>query len=304
MHPVLYALLQSWDWRIDVVIVLVLAGTIYAWGWLQLRAVRQKARVPTSRLVTKGRLISYLGGLVVLAVALMSPIDVLGAQLLTFHMIQHLLLIMIAPPLLLLANPLPFFLWGLPRKARFVVASMLKPKASFRRILRLSTTPGVVWLAFVVVYVGWHDPHAYNAALQFEWVHDVEHLTFFATGMLFWWHVTAAGPRIHKRFPFGVRIGYLAAAIPPNMLTGVAIAFANEPIYTYYTTVPRLFGLTVMQDQMIGGVIMWVPGSMMYIIAILIMVSRWLQVENEKPPLPEEAWATDEIMVAPGWDKK
>jgi putative membrane protein len=105
-------------------------------------------------------------------------------------------------------------------------------------------------------------------------VHDLEHLTFFATAMLFWWHVTAAGPRIHKRFPLWARIGYLAAAIPPNMLTGVAIAFANEPIYTYYTTVPRLFGLTVMQDQMIGGVIMWVPGSMMYIMAILVFLTN------------------------------
>ena len=83
----------------------------------------------------------------------------------------------------------------------------------------------------------------------------------------------------------------------------MAIAFAGLPIYSYYTTVPRLFGLSVMQDQMIGGVIMWVPGSMMYIIAILILAARLLQDESDKPPLPEEMWATDEGMIAPGWDK-
>jgi putative membrane protein len=83
------------------------------------------------------------------------------------------------------------------------------------------------------------------------------------------------------------------------MLTGVAIAFAGQPIYTYYLGVPRLWGLDVLGDQTIGGIIMWIPGSMMYIIAVLILTGRWLQDEERKPPLPASKWATDDRMAAP-----
>jgi cytochrome c oxidase assembly factor CtaG len=95
------------------------------------------------------------------------------------------------------------------------------------------------------------------------------------------------------------RIGFVLAAIPPNMALGVILAFIGEPIYTYYTAVPRLWGLSVLDDQRVGGVIMWVPGSMMYIIAALILISRLLQREDDKPPLPESEWATDNSLAAP-----
>jgi cytochrome c oxidase assembly factor CtaG len=151
--------------------------------------------------------------------------------------------------------------------------------------------------------LGWHDPNAYNAALRYDWVHDLEHLTFFGTALLFWWHVTQMAPRIHGRFSRGARIAYLFVTVPVNMLTGVAIAFSSEPIYTYYTAVPRLWGTTVMQDQMLGGIIMWIPGSMMYIIAALILIAGLVRAEERKQPMPESAWATDEAMIAPGWKK-
>jgi putative membrane protein len=118
--------------------------------------------------------------------------------------------------------------------------------------------------------------------------------------MLFWWHVFGATPHIHKRLKLGARVAYVLAAVPPTMAAGVVIAFSGEPIYTYYAGVPRLWGITVMQDQMLGGFIMWVPGSMMYIIAALILIARWLQIEEQKPPLPESEWATEEAMIAPG----
>lgn len=299
MDPITRALLQSWGWRADVIIVLLTAGTLYTLGWRTLRA-RQVGVRPANRLARGWRLASYLGGLGVLAIALMSPIDTLGGQLFSFHMVQHLLLVMLAPPLLLLANPFPFALWGLPPAPRRLVAGLFRPQSAFRQTLRAATTPGIVWLAFLVVYIGWHDPNAYNLALRREWVHDVEHLSFFLTAVLYWWHVIGAGPRIHRRFPLGLRIGYLLATIPPNMMTGVAIAFARAPIYTYYTTVPRLFGLSVMQDQMIGGFIMWVPGSMMYIVAVLLLMAQVLQAESDKPPLPEGEWADGDALLAPG----
>jgi len=212
----------------------------------------------------------------------MSPIDVLGGQLFYMHMIQHLLLVMIAPPLLLIANPFPVIVWGLPQPARQKVAGLFAKPSDFRRILRIITPPGVTWMLFIALFLGWHDARAYNAALRYDWVHDLEHATFFASAMLFWWHVTGAGPRIHGRFSVGARAAYLLITVPVNMLTGVTIAFSSEPIYTFYTTVPRLWNIGVMEDQMLGGVLMWIPGSMMYIIAALILLANKFRAEDQK----------------------
>lgn len=210
---------------------------------------------------------------------------------------------MLAPPLLLIANPFPFFLWGLPDTPRRVVAGLFKTKSPFRHALRTVTPPGIIWIVYTACLLGWHDPNAYNWALRNEWAHDIEHFTFFITAMLFWWHVIGSGPRIHGQFARMPRIGYLLVSVPITMLTGIAIAFSSEPIYTYYTTVPRLWGTSVMNDQILGGVIMWVPGSMMYIIAALIIIARLVQNEADKEPLPEAEWATDQTMIAPGWEK-
>jgi putative membrane protein len=223
----------------------------------------------------------------------------LGGQLFLMHMVQHLLLLMIIPPLLLLANPLPFLMWGLPARARHQAGRLLSRGSAFRRGLYALTAPGLVWMTFIAFFLGWHDPNAYTAALSSDVIHDLEHLTFFVTAMLFWWLIIGAGPRL-RSLSRGVRIALLLVTVPVNMAAGVVIAFSSEPIYTYYTTVPRLWGISVMLDQMIGGVIMWIPGSMMFILAALIIVSRMIQTEDGKAPLPESEWATDEKMLAPG----
>jgi putative membrane protein len=300
MNPVLKAVLLSWDLRPEVILVLVTAGTLYTRGWRRLRGSEQKPK--QERLATGTRLASYWAGLVFLGLALVSPIDVLGGQFFFMHMIQHLLLVMVAPPLLWLASPLPFVMWGFPRRVRSTVGNWLRPRSAFRRRVKALTPPGMVWMLFVAALLGWHDPNAYQAALQDEMVHDLEHLSFFLPAMLFWWHVTNAAPHIHKPLPRGARIAFLLAAVPPNMAAGAVIAFSGAPIYAYYTAVPRPWGLSVMQDQMLGGIIMWIPGSMMYIIAALVLVAHWLQDEEQKPPMPEEVWSSGDTMAAPGFD--
>ncbi|RMF00033.1 MAG: cytochrome c oxidase assembly protein [Chloroflexi bacterium] len=301
MNPVVSALLQSWDWRIEIIVPLLLFGTLFFTGWRRLHKSQLKPgkRQPAA----VWRLAAYLSGIAVLAIALMSPIDILGSQLFYMHMIQHLLLVMVVPPLLLIANPFPFVMWGLPTAGRAKIAGFFTAKSGFRQSLRRLTPPGAAWLLFFAVFLGWHDPNAYNAALLNETLHDLEHLTFFATAMLFWWHVTGAGPRIHGRFPRPARIAYLLAAVPVNMLTGVAIAFATEPIYTYYASVPRWWGVSVMEDQMLGGILMWIPGSMMFLVAAIVLIAGWVQAEDNKEPLPETEWGTEETMLAPGWEK-
>lgn len=318
MDPISRAAFSSWDLRPEVISVLALAGTLYLMGWRRLRQRtfgttkrqsdrRQRTTRSQWHLAARWRLVAYLSGLVIIGLALMSPIDILAQQLFMMHMIQHLLLIMIAPPLLLIANPMPFMLWGLPtawrRPVGKAIGRLLHRESESRRWLRSVTSPGVIWLFWVISVIGWHDPHAYDAALSHQFIHDIEHLSFFAAGMLYWWHVTGAGPRIHKQIGLIGRIAFVLAAIPPNMALGAVLAFVNEPIYTYYTAVPRLWNLSVIDDQRIGGVIMWVPGSMMYIIAALILAARLLGQEETKPVLPESNWATKENLAAPGMKK-
>lgn len=273
-------LLRAWDFRPEVVLVLLLAAMLFSLGWWRLR------QVPSARFAKGWRLAAYLSGLGLLGLALLSPIDTLASYLLSMHMVQHLLLVMLAPVFLLIANPLPFTLWGMPAPLRHRVGGLLSRGTWLRRALTALTSPGVVWIALVVILVGWHDPMAYDAALRIELVHNLEHLTFFGVAMLFWWHVTGAGPRIHSASSAGVRIALLLATVPITMGIGIVVALSTQPIYLNYMAVPRVLGLSVMEDQQLAGAIMWIPGSMMLILAVLVLIARVMSAEESKPPMP------------------
>jgi putative membrane protein len=298
MDPTLSVILLSWAWRPEIILTLGLAAVVHLVGRSRLK------RRGSGRLVAPWRSAAYLGGLAVLWIALMSPIDVLSGQFFFMHMVQHLLLVMIAAPLLWLADPMPIMIWGLPSSLRLEVGRWLQPGSTFRRIVRSLTTPGLVWLYFVTALAGWHEPRAYTLALENDLVHDLEHITFFGTAMLFWWHVIGSAPHIHRRLSRGMRIGYVLSVVPVNALIGISISFASQPLYPYYTTVSRVGDMTVLHDQMLSGVIMWIPGSMMYIIAALILIAQLIQAEEDKPPLPEPAWAADETLPAPGLEEQ
>lgn len=269
-------MLLQWEWRPEVVSGLVILGGIYILGWWRLR---QRGY---HRLANGWRLSAYLSGLVVLVLALMSPIDTLQPLLFTMHMIQHELLMMIAPPLLLLANPFPIALWGMPAGLRHTIGEMLARKAAFRRVLHRLTTPWTAWVLYVGILWLWHAPAAYDAALRNELIHDLEHLTFFGTALLFWWHVIGAAPQVHGAMGFGMRIGYVLAALAQNEVLSVSISLTDQVLYTYYETVPRLWGLSVLQDQKLGGAIMWIPGGMMYVLTAVILLACLLNWEEKK----------------------
>ena len=165
---------------------------------------------------------------------------------------------------------------------------------------RKLTGPVAVWFIMIAFIVGWHDPNMYNAALRSELVHDLEHITMFVAGMLFWWTVTGAGPRLHKNMSRPAKIAFVIAAIPPNMALGAALAFAQEPIYSFYSDMPRLWGISVLDDQRISGIIMWIPGSMMYFLAALTLLFLILSGEEKKPLPQDKPWLADDALVAPG----
>lgn len=237
MDPVTQAILSSWHWRPDVLLVLGGLGILYTIGWWR---VRQRTRRSRWGQAASWRLLSYWSGLIIISLALLSPIEVLVQQLFVMHMFQHLLMIMIAPPLLLVANPMPMILWGLPDGVRrgvgMGIGRLLGRHAVFRHSLRSATGGGVMWLVWVVTLLGWHDPILYNAALESPLVHDIEHLTFFLASLLFWWRITGAGPHIHKTNQSDRAGSY------PDCCRPSQYVFRNCPLFCQKTLVHLLPG--------------------------------------------------------------
>jgi putative membrane protein len=293
MHPLTRALFSTWDLRPEILVVLIPLGILYTLGW---RKLRQHSA--NRRLATWPRLIAYLSGLWIIAFALMSPIDALGGQLFFMHMIQHKLSIMFAAPLLWLANPFPIVLWSLPWTVRHRIGGLFTRNSVVRRVLTTITQPGVTWLVFITVYLGWHDSSAYNAALYYDWVHDLQHITFLLAALLYWYPIIGAAPHLNRRLPSWGKMIYLIGTVPPNMALGISIAFASEVVYTYYSSVPRFWGFTVMQDQQISGAIMWIPGSMMFLMVALFILGRLFYYNGEKTSSRRD-WDTA-AMIAPG----
>jgi putative membrane protein len=298
MHPLLQALLSPWEWRIEVLAVLLTLGGLYVTGWVRLRR-----RSSYQKLAKRRKLVAYLGGLLTLAIALLSPVDRLGGQLFFMHMIQHKLEIMVAAPLLCVANPFPFVLWGLPVALRVRVAGLFTRNSGVRRLFSRLATPGVAWLIFIVFYMGWHDPGLYNLALRQPWVHDLQHLTFFLSAILFWWCITGAAPQFSGQISVWGRLAMLIGVIPAQMIAGITIATANEVIYTYYASIPRFWGVSLLDDQAIGGMIMWTLSSEMVVWAAVFLLAGLFGKEKAGPgPIPN--WDRAEAMVAPGLEHR
>lgn len=291
MSETSWAVLTSWNLRPEVIFILGTMLTLYLVGWVKLRLLNQSRR-KGAEIATTWRLISYLLGIICVVLALLSPIETLSGQFFFMHMIQHLLMMMFAPPLLLVANPFPMVIWGLPSRWRIDIGRLLFTKKSpVRRVLTQITKPGIGLVSYFIFLWGWHDPNMYNWTLQNGVVHDIEHVTFFLPAMLSWWGITGAAPYFHKKLNFTVRIALALISLPANMATGVIIAMSPYVIYTYYETVPfRLWNMSVLFDQTLGGAIMWVPGSMMYVLAIIILLATYSRSEDQKrrskPRLP------------------
>jgi len=298
MHPLARALLSSWEWRPEVLVVIVPLGMLYFVGWWRVRHLSAH-----QKLANRWRLASYEGGLGIIALALCSPIDRLGGQLFFMHMVQHMLMIMFAAPMLLMAEPFPIFLWSLPLTLRLAVARLFERDSLFRRGLAKATQPGAAWLIFITVYLGWHDPNAYDAALTYEWLHDIEHITFFLAALIYWWPIVGCAPHIHPRFPVWGKLAYLIGTIPPNMAIGVSIAFASQVMYPYYLGAPRIWRFTAMEDQQLAGAIMWIQGSEMYIMITLFVLGRMFLVKGKERPL-DRTWDSEEAMIAPGLEDR
>jgi cytochrome c oxidase assembly factor CtaG len=233
------------------------------------------------------RTASFAAGLVTIVIALDSPIDDLAEELLWVHMVQHVLILMVAPPLLALARPWNRMWHGFPlglrrRTARTVTQS---PRlAPLRRAAAVLQDPLPSWLAFNVTFLAWHVPAAYDATLHSQFVHAFEHATFFATALLFWTRVVDSPP---WRSPLAdvPRAVYVGLAMVVSWMLAIAFALATAPAYAPYAAqASRPGGITALADQQLAAGVMWVPGSIPFTIAILFVVYRWLQPKRPREP--------------------
>jgi len=244
---------------------LLVTGAIYARGW---RVLSRRTPVRFGN----GRLAAFLGGLGVIAVAVASPLHALADQRLSAHMTQHQLLMMLAPPLLWLGAPVAPMLLGLPRWMRRPVATGLASRI-VRTTARVIAHPAFGWIAFAIAFWAWHAPRLYELALRSHAWHHLEHACFFATAMLFWRPVILAWPA-RSPWPRWTMIPYLLLADLENTVLGAILTFFDRVIYPAYATVPRAGTIFALEDQSMAGVIMWVPGSLIFLFAAV-----WLAVE-------------------------
>jgi cytochrome c oxidase assembly factor CtaG/ferredoxin len=247
------------------------------------------------------RLLCFFGGLLLLYVALASPLDAFSSFLLTAHMIQHLLLMMAIPALLLLGQPLMPMLRGLPRT---VVKEGLGPFLRWRALQKLGAflvAPATTWLVFNIGAIAWHVPPLYELALRSPGWHDVEHATFFWTGLLFWWPIVQPWPS-RPRWARWTIIPYLLTADVVNTAISATFVFADKVLYPTYAAAP-FGGLSPQNDQSTAGVIMWVPGSLFYLIPAVVIAMQFLGGEQHHVrPHPPSKFVKDplvQIQLAP-----
>ena len=249
--------------KVIVALVVVAAGGAYVRGWWRLRAA---GHAPP-----RWRLALYGGGLVAVGLALLSPLDALAEERFSAHMGQHLLLTMVAAPLLALGNPLPLVLWGLAPRARRALAATLRRGAPLRTALSAVTFLPVAGVLHVTTVWLWHLPVLYDAAVEHEVVHAVEHTMFFVTAVLFWWPIVQPAPHLRPRPHPGLQILYLLGATAQNTALGMLLTVPERAFYPHYGRLAAALGISAVEDQMLGGGLMWTGGHMYLLPIILIL---------------------------------
>ena len=276
MNSLAVAALTSWTFDVRAIALLLVTAFIYVRGWLRGRTILREER-------DQARLGSFLGGLLLVFLATESPLDAFDSLFLSAHMTQHLLLMMFAPPLMLLASPLLPMLRGLPKS---FVKEGLGPFLTWRPLQRLFaglTSPPVAWAVFIVSSVFWHLPLFYELALSSPVWHGAQHACFFWSGILFWWPIIQPGSAKAKR-PAWIAIPYLLFADIVNTVISAFFVFSGTLLYPSYA-VARAGSMTALEDQSLAGLIMWVPGSLIYLVPAFVLMARVVSGQRRQPHL-------------------
>jgi cytochrome c oxidase assembly factor CtaG len=249
-------------------LVIVFTAFVYLRGLLYLRSTGLNG-IPVWRAA------GFLLGLFLIWVAVASPVAVFDHELLTVHMVQHLLLMTLAPPLIWLGAPVMPLLRGLPRQFVQVVIVPLFQRSSVQQFGRMLAQPALCWLAASVVLLGWHVSAAFTLGLRSQAWHVIEHASFVATGLLFWWPVVQPRSSVSTWPDFSIILYLFLATLPCDILAGFLV-FCDRVVYPVYFSSSRSFGLSVLEDQQCAGALMWICVTIIYLVAGTILTTRLL----------------------------
>ena len=278
MPEALQSVLGAWSPPLVLTLALAATGTIYLCGWIRLRRTRRAQ-------FSIARLIAFFGGLAALWVAIASPLETLADVLLSAHMIEHLILMSLVPPALLLGWPVVPLLRGLPRAVHRRVTGPLLRLGFLRRLVRQLLRPRMAWLAMNLSFLLWHIPTAYDFALQHQPWHDCEHLCFLLTSLLFWTGVVRPWPAPRRAAGWSILV-YLVAADLVNTALSAFLAFCNRAVYPYYASHPNPLAIEPLADQVFGAAVMWVFGSLAFLVPAALLAFQLLQPAAGRKAVP------------------
>ena len=260
--------LHSWSPPIPITLALIVAAIVYSRGWL-----RRRNAFPNE--IPVWRFYSFMGGLFALWIAVGSPLEAFDDELLSIHMVQHILLMAVAPPLILLGAPALPILHGLPQ---FFVRGALGPLLRWSPVqwlARIFTHPVFCWLAATIVLIGWHTPRAFELALHSQSWHEVEHACFFTASILFWWPVVQPWPSVARWPRWSIPL-YLFLGTIANDIVSAFLALYDRVLYPSYASTPRLFNISPLDDQAFAGAMMWVFGTFVYLVPAVAITMQIL----------------------------
>ena len=268
---------EGWVGSPAIVLPLAAAGVLYA------RGVRVLWREHSGRGVERGEAWSFAAGWVVATLALVSPLHALSEQLFFAHMLQHELLMAVAAPLLVLGRPLVPSLWGLPRPARQGVGALVRYPAIHATSRSLGNPLGAFALHGIAIWA-WHAPVLFQATLESDVVHALQHVSFLGTALVFWWTILHA--RVTRGAArgtgYGLAVLLLFATTLHTGALGALLTFSHTLWYPAYGSAAASWGLTALEDQQLAGLLMWIPASVAYLVAALWLFARWLRESGRR----------------------
>jgi putative membrane protein len=272
MSPEAQEILRSWSSPIWVNASLCLTALVYVRGWLRFRTL-----IP--ELIPIWQLATFFSGLFSLWVAIGSPLAAFDDVSLSVHMVQHLLLMAVAPPLILLGAPSLPLLRGLPQWIlRGAVGPFLRWEP-IKSLGRFISHPAICLLVATIALIGWHVPAAFELALHSESWHEVEHICFLATSLLFWWPAVQPFPSGASWPRWSIPL-YLFLGTLPGGALGAFLTFCDRVLYPSYAAVPLLFSVSPLEDQVVAGALMWVFGTFVYTISAVVITIQLLSIQG------------------------
>lgn len=269
MPPDVKAILEEWSVPVPVTLILAVTAFVYSRGWFHLSRALPK-------FFSVRQLAAFIAGVFALWIAIGSPLAAFDDALLSIHMSQHILLMAVAPPLILLGAPTLPLLFGFPKGfVRRILGPVLRQRF-LQRLGSIFTHPAFCWLSATITLIVWHLPSVFEFALRSESWHEVEHLCFFATSLLFWWPVVQPWPSIARWPRWSIPL-YLFLGVLANDAVSAVLALWNRVLYpSYASTDHRLFNLSPLDDQAFAGASMWVFGTLVYLAPAVVITMRLL----------------------------